>query len=120
MNLVAKGTPLYAQAATGWSNTGVGADDNTTDGFTVASGTGPNPNTTSQVWMVVLSIEVEPTALRAFLGVNGTGRSCSCSVCAGSRREFKLRINVRGQYHDGHGRTTEPARTSSFCATTVR
>jgi hypothetical protein len=94
MNLVAKGTPLYAQAATGWSNTGIGADDNTTDGFTVASGTGPNPNTTSQVWMVVLSIETEPTALRAFLGVNGgTVLQVLFAPAAGVN---KLRINVAG------------------------
>lgn len=100
LTLTARGTPLYSQAATGWSSTGVGADDNTTDGFTAASGVGPSPATTSQVWFIVLSLEVEPTATRTLIGMNpgASGFSINFVPAAGTN---KIRAAIAGVTADG-------------------
>lgn len=79
-SLNANGTPLYGQAAAGWAGTGVAADDNTTDGFVAAAGSGPNPATTSQVWAFVIALSAEPAANRLIGGMNIGGAATTTAT----------------------------------------
>lgn len=102
LTLTAGTTPLYAQAASGWSGTGVAADDNTSDRFVAAAATGPDPSTTSQVWLYVMHIGTEPTAGRVWGGINmGSATLCCRLQFAPSAGTNKLRINVVGTSTDG-------------------
>lgn len=94
LTLTAKGTPLYAQAGTGWAGTGVAADDNTSDGFTAGTGVGPSPATTSQVWMLIMAMETEPTAARTLMGMGG---AVACTfVWNQSGATNRPRISING------------------------
>ncbi len=53
LTLTANGTPLYQQAMTGHTRKGVGFSAAANQRFTAASGAGPSPATTSQLWMWV-------------------------------------------------------------------
>lgn len=69
--LTASGTPNYSQAITGLTRVGVQGRDNTADMFTMASGTGPSPGTTSVTWLVVAKMPATPAATRTdFFGLN--------------------------------------------------
>lgn len=69
--LTATGTPSYNQAITGYTRTGLQCRDNTTDSFAMASGTGPNPSSTSITWLVFAKMPASPAATRtAFYGNN--------------------------------------------------
>lgn len=91
LTMIAIGTPLYSQTASGWTRIGVGADDNTSDSF--GSILGPNITTTSMTWMWYWAIGTEPTASRAIGGATqngaGTGDRAIFSPSAGNNRGGK-------------------------------
>jgi hypothetical protein len=97
LTLTANLSPLYAQSATGWAGTGVDATDGTADRFAAAASVGPDPASSSQVWMFTLAIQTEPTVTRHFGGINTISSTQECrlgwSPSAGTNR---LRIGVVG------------------------
>lgn len=95
LTLTANGTPNYVVAATGWTATGVSVPDNGTHGFNVIAAAGPDPATTSQVWMFIVSIEVEPTAARNFIGVN-SGAAAIATTFQPAAGVNKLRVTCVG------------------------
>lgn len=73
LTLTAGGTVSYAQAATGWSGTGVSGTDGVAGRFAAAAGVGPDPDVTSQVWLVMFNLASAPlAAIRAAFGINLT------------------------------------------------
>lgn len=71
LTLSAVGTPVYQQAVAGWSRKGVAASaDGAGDRFQLASGVGPNPTTTSQLWLALTLMPATPAAIRFHMGLN--------------------------------------------------
>ncbi len=93
--LTARTTPIYSKSATGWTSTGVGFTDASNDGFIAASGTGPDPSTTSQTWVMVVSIETEATLSRNIFGMNA-GASGISMLWAPSAGTNRLRVSAFG------------------------
>lgn len=71
-NLTAQNSPLYGQSATGWAGTGVAVTNASTGRFVMPSGTGPNPTTTSQVWLWTIHTGSVPGANSAISGINSS------------------------------------------------
>lgn len=80
LTLTANGTPLYSQAVSGWTRLGVGFNEGAAQRFMAASGSGPNPTTTSQLWCFFASI----TAIggtRTWISVSDTGATQCLTRC---------------------------------------
>lgn len=60
--LVAGGTPLYPATVAGWNRRGLSADEGTADRFSVGTGVGPNPSTTSSFWLFYFLVPPAPAA----------------------------------------------------------
>lgn len=102
LTLTAVLTPLYGQPATGWDGTGVACDAGSGDRFQADTGVGPNPATTSQTWMFVISIETEPTSTRVWGGINHGSTTTTCRlVFVPSGGVNKLRFQVMNMSTDG-------------------
>lgn len=72
LTLTAVTSPLYNQAASGFTRLGVAGDDNTNDRFGAAAGVGPDPTTTSQTWMCFGRMGSQVGGSRRLLGINNT------------------------------------------------
>lgn len=68
LTLTASGTVGYATSVPGWTRKGVTMNDGTSGGFRAASGVGPNPATTSSLWLGYVSVTAA-AANRAIMGV---------------------------------------------------
>lgn len=73
LTLTAVVTPTYSNAVAGWTRLAVGCNG-TTDGFRAAAGSGPDPSTTSSLWIWYVNI---PTA-----APGGTAAICYASDTA--------------------------------------
>jgi hypothetical protein len=72
VTLTAQNAPLYQQAAAGWTRKGVGCTDGSSQRFTAAAGVGPNPTTTSQIWLwLAIPPGVAPGSARDLCGLFG-------------------------------------------------
>jgi hypothetical protein len=80
LNLVAGGTPNYSQAVAGYSRVAVGFDDASSDKAVAASGSGPNPTTTSQTWLYFALMPATPGTTRAFVGINQAFTAARCTA----------------------------------------
>ncbi len=90
-SFIANGSPQYNQTATGFTRTGVGFTDNMTARFSLASGTGPNPATTSSLLVVRYYLRTEAAAARQVGGMARCNQSSDnvrigFSVSAGVNR----------------------------------
>lgn len=70
--LTAVGAPVYQQAVAGWTRKGVAASaDGVADRFHLATGVGPSPATTSQLWLALMLMPATPVgATRFHMGLN--------------------------------------------------
>lgn len=95
--LTANGAPLYQQNVTGWTRKGVGFTNAANQRFTAAAATGPNPSTTSMLWLWYLSITAAPGAQVVMLNVSDgatnyrtmaqvVGNTKIQNACAGDRK----------------------------------
>lgn len=67
LTLTANATPLYQQAVAGWSRTASAFSQVTNQRFTAASGVGPNPASTSVLWVAYWVNQTAPGGLRGIL-----------------------------------------------------
>lgn len=82
LTLSAVGTPAYQQNATGYTRKGVraSADGAAGDRFSAAGGVGPNPSTTSILWLIFVVMPATPAATRFFFGLNVTSATNSARL----------------------------------------
>jgi uncharacterized repeat protein (TIGR01451 family) len=80
LTLLANGTPAYQQAVAGYDRKAVVLTVNTGQGFRAAAGVGPNPTTTSSLWLVVAAVTGSNGAAMAILTVGGAATSSQCSA----------------------------------------
>jgi hypothetical protein len=77
--------PSYQQAVAGWTRLGAAIADVTTQRFVLQSGVGPNPGTTSQLWIAYIDVTATPGATRRLWGLGGTtpcdARITNAPVC---------------------------------------
>lgn len=95
LTLTANGSPTYAEAVTGWTRTGLGFVQGTANQrFAATTGLGPNPSTTSSVWLCYAKITASPTGIRGILGIGAdTGLRCPSAD--------KLRVTCFSNNADG-------------------
>lgn len=87
------GAPSYQQAVAGWSRKGVTLADASADDFTMPAGTGPNPTTTSQVWLFITSLPSAPAGNRVLGGINGAAAGAApCRVFVTSTGLMRLQV----------------------------
>jgi hypothetical protein len=72
ITLVANGTPLYQQAVSGHARKAVGFNAGVNQRFMAASGTAPNPATTSSLWGVIGAITATPAATSQWIQASDT------------------------------------------------
>lgn len=78
VTLTLTGTGAFQQNLTGRTRKGVSCStDGSTDRFAAAAGVGPNPTTTSQLWLGVAQFPATPAATRSLFGINLTSASNS-------------------------------------------
>lgn len=70
LTLTASGTVNYNQAVSGWTRTAVATTEAGNGKAVAASGTGPSPATTSQMWLFICSMPATPGTSRVFMGMN--------------------------------------------------
>lgn len=96
----ATATLNYQQAVAGWTRTMVASTDAGNGKAVLASGTGPSPATTSQVWLAIVSMPATPAANRVFFGINTPSASNACRLLH-LTATGNLRLNVVGVNTDG-------------------
>lgn len=79
-SLTANNTPNYQQSETGWTAKSIGLDAGTADRIVLASGTGPDPATTSQMWFGLISFPAIPGATRVAFGINNNSATLGCHI----------------------------------------
>jgi hypothetical protein len=127
LTLTAANTPQYQQSATGWTRVGVGFTDGSTMRFSAAAGTGPDPTTTSTLWLFYTVIRTEPTSTRIVGGATRIDQSSDCvrQVWSPSAGTNRLNMNCDGVGANGaaladHAAGSHPIvvkydRTNSAC-----
>lgn len=95
LTLTAANTPGYQTAVPGWSRLGVSTVDAGTAKFAAAAATGPNPTTTSSLWVWYVTSTVTPAATRTILSVGGALATTSGSAQIKSLPAYRsLCVNV--------------------------
>lgn len=74
--------PSYEQAVSGWTRLGLGIADGTAQRFVLGSGVGPDPTTTSQLWLAYIDLTATPAATRRLFGLGGA-TPCDARVTTG-------------------------------------
>lgn len=100
LTLTANGSPLYNQAVAGWTRTAAAFSQLSNQRFTAAAASGPNPATTSVLWLAYFVSQTAPGGVRGMMhiGANvGIGMSNIGNV---------LRLSVVGVTADDS--TTNP------------
>lgn len=100
LTLTANATPLYQQAVAGWTRTASAFNQNTNQRFTMPSGTGPSPATTSTLWLAYWVNQTAPGGLRGIMA------AASNVFIANSNIGNVLRVSVVGVTADDA--TTNP------------
>ncbi len=72
LTLTANGTPLYQQTAGSFSRKGIKFDETVNQRLTAAAGVGPNPTTTSTVWLGIWQLGARPTGVRCLQSAGTT------------------------------------------------
>lgn len=98
LTLTATTTPTYQQTATGWTRVGVGLDDNTADRFVAGAAVGPDPTTTSTLWLYYTVLRVEATTARIIGGATRSSSSTTNArlVLSPSAGTNRLSVNCNG------------------------
>lgn len=100
ITLTAAGTGLGYQAAqTGWTRKGVSFTDGNTGHFTAAAGTGPNPATTSVLWIAFVDLTTAPAGTRDIISAGGA--AAASQVCAQLISTSKFRGKCLSNTSDG-------------------
>jgi hypothetical protein len=94
--MTAGSTPSYQQAVTGWSRKAVSLADGTGQQFTAGVGVGPNPTTTSQLWLGIIAMPSTPVSTRAFWGINTNSVSTLACRVNHNVTTGKLALQVAG------------------------
>jgi hypothetical protein len=89
-DLVANATPLYQQAVPGWTRTASAFSQVAAQRFCVNAGTGPNPASTSVLWLGYWIADTLPGAVRGFINVGG---NCGVGLVNASGN---LRLHMAG------------------------
>jgi hypothetical protein len=69
--LTANATPLYQQAVTGWTRTASAFNQTSGQRFAATSGTGPNPSSTSVLWLGYMVADTIPGGVRGLMNAAG-------------------------------------------------
>jgi hypothetical protein len=69
--LTANATPLYQQAVTGWTRTASAFNQASGQRFAATSGTGPNPSSTSVLWLGYMVADTIPGGVRGLMNAAG-------------------------------------------------
>lgn len=81
VTLTAAGSPSYQQALpAGWTRKGVLGTSSAGKKFAAASGTGPNPGTTSSLWLFYIQITAAPAAVRCAVFASDNAVNCEARV----------------------------------------
>lgn len=73
LTLTANGSPTYQQPVSGWTRVAVGFTQAANQRFGAAAGVGPNPGTTSTLWLVYAAVVGAQGGNRDMFGPNITG-----------------------------------------------
>jgi len=108
LTLTASGTPTYQQTVSGWSRKGFGFTDAGAQKFVAASGTGPNPATTSVIWCFYITMPTSnPAATRTIMGASHTGTTQDMVqiVTTGKPRAVVFNVTTDGTVNVVNGGT---------------
>ncbi len=114
LTLTAANTPQYQQSATGWTRVGVGFTDASGMRFTAAAGVGPDPTTTSTLWLYYVVIRTEPTATRLLGGATRCDQSSDMVRMGFSPSAGTSRLNVNCDGVGANGTLDHPAGSHPF------
>jgi hypothetical protein len=79
LTLTLAGTPAFQQTVTGYSRKAVTFTVGNTQGFRAAAGTGPNPASTSTLWLAVVNVTASAAGARSIIAVGGAATSTECT-----------------------------------------
>jgi hypothetical protein len=97
VTLTANATPLYQQVVSGWSRRGVGLNGGAAQRFAAAAGVGPNPATTSVLWLFYTSITATPGSVLTHISVSNGATNCVMNVTTTPRLRCTCAgVNVAG------------------------
>ncbi len=101
LNLPVTGTPAYQQAVAGWSRVGVTFALGSTQAFTAAAASGPNPATTSSMWFAVAKVTTSASSARSILAAGGAAAATECTARVSATAPAHSQLKVAGTSTNG-------------------
>lgn len=98
LSLTAGGTPGYQASVTGWTRKAVTSADGSTSAFLRAAASGPNPSTTSSLWVWLVEYASTPAANRVVFGLATTSTAeCYASILSTNVPRIRVAgVNTNG------------------------